>query len=428
MGKKVLVVGSGGREHTLVWKLSLSPEVEKIYAAPGNAGMAELAECVAIGATDIEGLRRFALEKEIDLTVVGPEAPLMAGLADDFRASGLKVFGPSAQAARIEGSKVFAKNLMKKHGIPTAEYRVFDRVEEAIAYTRTRMKEPGQRIVVKADGLAAGKGVVVAENESEALEALEQTMVHKVFGSAGDRVVVEECLYGEEVSVFALVDGEEVVFLAAAQDHKRVFDNDQGPNTGGMGAYSPAPVYTPELHRVVMRDILVPTARAMAAEGVPYRGVLYAGLMVTKEGPMVLEFNARFGDPETQVVVPLMNTDILPALEAVSVGRLREVDVAFSDEACVCVVLASAGYPGSYVRGYEITGLDALSPGILVFHAGTARTADGRLVTDGGRVLNIVAKGPDIRTAIETVYKEIPKVHFEGVHYRRDIGHRALKR
>ncbi|NSW82917.1 MAG: phosphoribosylamine--glycine ligase [Syntrophothermus sp.] len=428
MGKKVLVVGSGGREHTLVWKLALSPDVEKIYAAPGNAGIAEQAECVAINPTDIRGLMQFVLEKGIDLTVVGPEAPLMAGIVDAFQAEGLKVFGPSARAARIEGSKVFSKNLMHKYGVPTAEYRVFERIEEAAAYTRDRMKEPGLRLVVKADGLAAGKGVVVAENQEEALEALEQAMVHKVFGSAGDRVVVEECLYGEEVSVFALVDGEEVVFLAAAQDHKRVLDYDQGPNTGGMGAYSPAPVYTPELHRVVMRDILVPTARAMVAEGIPYRGVLYAGLMVTDRGPMVLEFNARFGDPETQVVIPLMETDIFPALEAVATGNLKQAEVTFSDEACVCVVLASAGYPGSYARGHEITGLQELSPDILVFHAGTAKTADGRLVTDGGRVLGIVARRPDIKSAIDQVYKEIPKVHFEGVHYRRDIGYRALKR
>jgi len=426
--KKVMVVGQGGREHSLVWKLAASPEVGQVFAAPGNAGIAGQAECVAISPTDIEGLLQFAREQQIDLTVVGPEAPLMAGLVDVFKANHLRIFGPSGLAARIEGSKVFSKNLMQKYGIPTAAYRVFDRIEEAVSYARACFLGGSQApVVIKADGLAAGKGVVVAHSEAEAVEVLQDMMVKRVFGEAGDRVVIEECLVGEEVSVFALVDGEHVVPLVAAQDHKRVFDNDQGPNTGGMGAYSPAPVYTPELHQTVLHDILVPTVRAMAAEGCPYQGVLYAGLMVTAEGPRVLEFNARFGDPETQVVIPRLDCDLLPLLEAVVDGALDKVAVSFSAEACVCVVLASGGYPGDYSRGLEISGLDSLSPETLVFHAGTKRIGES-LVTDGGRVLGIVSKGPDIRTAIDRVYAEVPKVQFPGVHYRTDIGRKALER
>ncbi len=427
MGKRVLVVGQGGREHTLVWKLAVSPEVEKIYAAPGNAGIAELAECIDIAASDVERLARFAEENKIDLTVIGPEAPLMAGVVDVFAERGLLVFGPSRLAARLEGSKVFSKNLMRKYGIPTADFQVFEDMQEAVDYVHSCMQKGKKRLVVKVDGLAAGKGVVVAQNEEEALRAVENMMAARAFGAAGDRVIIEECLVGEEVSVFALADGENVVYLGAAQDHKRVYDNDQGPNTGGMGAYSPAPLYTPELHQTVMRDIIIPTARAMVEENCPYRGVLYAGLMVTEEGPKVLEYNARFGDPETQVVVPLMDFDLFTVLEAAAGGRLDEIDIVPSEDACVCVVLASGGYPGAYTRGYEIQGLNQLSPGTMVFHAGT-RQENGRLVTDGGRVLGISCRGKDIRQAMDKVYAEVGKVDFTGVHYRTDIGRRALKR
>ncbi|MDH7497509.1 MAG: phosphoribosylamine--glycine ligase [Syntrophomonadaceae bacterium] len=427
MGKTVLVVGQGGREHTLAWKLASSPEVERLFAAPGNAGIAEVAQCVPIAAHDVEGLRRFARDNAVDLTVVGPEAPLIAGLVDALEADGLLAFGPSARAARLEGSKVFSKQLMRAYGVPTADFAVFDRLEPAAAYVREHMEVQGKSLVVKADGLAAGKGVVVAHSSAEALDALQEMMVRRVFGDAGVRVVLEECLVGEEVSVFALVDGERVVPLAAAQDHKRVFDMDQGPNTGGMGAYSPAPVYTPELQQRVLEEILQPTAAAMVREGCPYRGVLYAGLMVTAEGPKVLEFNARFGDPETQVVIPLMSSDLFEALYAVAGGRLHEVQVSFLDAAAVCVVLASQGYPGEYRRGLPIEGLRDLSDDILVFHAGT-RWQDSQLVTDGGRVLGVVSRAATIRQAVERVYAEIPKIRFEGMHYRRDIARRALER
>lgn len=427
MGKTVLVVGQGGREHTLAWKLAASPEVERLFAAPGNAGIAEVAECVPLAAHDVEGLRRFARDNAVDLTVVGPEAPLMAGLVDALEADGLLAFGPSARAARLEGSKVFSKQLMRAYGVPTADFAVFDRLEPAAAYVREHMEVQGKALVVKADGLAAGKGVVVAHSSAEALDALQEMMVRRVFGDAGVRVVLEECLVGEEVSVFALVDGERVVPLAAAQDHKRVFDMDQGPNTGGMGAYSPAPVYTPELQRKVLEEILQPTAAAMVREGCPYRGVLYAGLMVTAEGPKVLEFNARFGDPETQVVIPLMSSDLFEALHAVASGRLHEVQVSFLDAAAVCVVLASQGYPGEYKRGLPIEGLRDLADDILVFHAGT-RWQDSQLVTDGGRVLGVVSRAATIRQAVERVYAEIPKIRFEGMHYRKDIARRALER
>jgi phosphoribosylamine--glycine ligase len=420
---KLLVVGGGGREHTLVWKLKQSPFVEKIYCAPGNAGIAQEAECVPYQPDDLKGLVDFAKREGIDLTVVGPEAPLVAGIRDAFEAAGLKLFGPHANAAIIEGSKVFAKQLMAKYGIPTADFRVFRNPQEAISYVR----ELDHPCVVKADGLAAGKGVIVCSSRQEAEEAVHLIMEKKVFGKAGDAVVIEECLEGEEVSVLAFTDGETVIPMVASQDHKRVFDGDQGPNTGGMGAYSPAPVYTPEIHEEVCQKILFPVITALASEGRKYQGVIYAGLMITEKGPYVLEFNCRFGDPEAQVVIPRLRSDLVPVMEAVLEGRLHEVSLEWDQRAAVCVVLASGGYPGAYEKGKVIFGLEEVPPDVLVFHAGTAR-ANGRFVTSGGRVLGVTGFGETIREAVSRTYQAVEKIYFEGMHYRRDIAHRALAR
>ncbi|NLW44722.1 MAG: phosphoribosylamine--glycine ligase [Syntrophomonadaceae bacterium] len=422
MGKNVLVIGQGAREHTMVWKLKQSKGVDQVFAVPGNAGIAQLAECFAVK-PEIGNLLDLIDRKQIDLTVVGPEAPLMEGIVDEFEARGLKIFGPRRDAALLEGSKVFTKNLLKKYSIPTADFRSFSDIDEARDYLRKR----GTPIVVKADGLAAGKGVVVAADKETAFQALDTIMRDRAFGDAGREVVIEECLQGEEVSVFALCDGKTVVPMVAAQDHKRVFDGDQGPNTGGMGAYSPPPFYTPELHRRVMTEIMEPVVKAMAAEGRPYKGVLYAGLMLTADGPKVLEFNVRLGDPEAQVILPLMETDYLTVLEAVIDEKLDSTPISFHSRAGVCVVLASAGYPGKYETGHVITGLEDVSPDILVFHAGTRRQGS-RLVTDGGRVLSVVGTGDTVAEAIHRVYREIPRIRFEGMHYRRDIGARALNR
>ena len=421
MGKNVLVVGQGAREHAMVWKLSQSPEIGRIYAVPGNAGIAEIADCIDIK-SDIPQMIRLVEEKKIDLTVVGPEAPLMEGIVDEFEARGLRIFGPRRNAAILEGSKVFTKNLLKKYGIPTAKFGSFADINEAREYLRA----VGAPIVVKADGLAAGKGVVVATDDKEAQEALTTIMQDQAFGEAGSQVVIEECLQGEEVSVFALCDGVNVLPLVSAQDHKRVFDHDQGPNTGGMGAYSPTPFYTPELHRQVMKEIMQPVVKAMAAEGRPYKGILYAGLMLTEDGPKVLEFNVRLGDPEAQVVLPLMESDFLKLVEAVIDGTLDQVPVSFYPRASVCVVLASGGYPGSYRTGNVIQGLADVGPETLVFHAGTRRHG-AQVVTDGGRVLSVVCTGDTIAQAIDRVYQEVPRISFEGMHYRQDIGARVLK-
>lgn len=419
---KVLVVGGGGREHALVWKISQSPKVTKVYCAPGNAGMAQIAECVAISVEDIDGLLTFAQQEGIDMTVVGPEAPLTMGLVDKFRVAGLKVFGPSRQAAELEGSKVMAKELMSKYNIPTAKYAKFTDAGSAIEY----IKETGAPCVVKADGLAAGKGVVVARDEETAINAVRMMMEDKAFGQAGDMIIIEECLEGEEVSILAFTDGETVVPMVSSQDHKRVFDNDEGPNTGGMGAYSPAPVYTDELHRQVMEKILKPTVQGMAQEGRLYEGVLYAGLMITKDGPKVLEFNVRFGDPETQAVLTRLDSDLVEIMEAVIDKRLHEVNIRWKPEAAVCVVLAAGGYPGSYKKGDPITGLDDAAREAIVFHAGTG-LQDGRIVTSGGRVLGVTALGPSIPAAIENAYKAVGKIHFDNMHYRKDIGQKALR-
>lgn len=426
VGKKVLVVGQGGREHALAWKLSLSPEVEKIYAAPGNPGIGELAECVDIGVEDIDKLADFALDKGIDLTVVGPEVPLMKGIVDVFRKRGLLIFGPTAAAAQLEGSKVFTKNLLKKCDIPTAFYEVFDDEKKALEFVKPYL-ERGQKIVIKADGLAAGKGVVIAENMDEAAEAVENIMVKKMLGEAGNKVVIEEFLPGEEVSVFALSDGESFIILGAAQDHKQVFDGDRGPNTGGMGAYINPSLYDDILAEKTRNKIIAPVIAAMKKEGIPYCGVLYAGLMVYNGEPKVLEFNARFGDPEAQVLLPMIKDDIYYLLEKASKGELDGYKPQMEQGSCICVVLASGGYPGSYEKGKVITGIDKLNEETLLFHAGTA-LRDKKLVTNGGRVLNVVCRGQDIEESIDKVYKEVEKIYFEGMHYRRDIGYKALLR
>ena len=419
---KVLVVGGGGREHALVWKISQSPKVTKIYAAPGNAGMAGLAECAPIKAEDIPGLLAFARANAIDLTIVGPEGPLSMGIVDEFTKAGLRIFGPGAKAAEIEASKRFSKDLMKKYHIPTAEYGVFTDKSKAAAYVR----EKGAPIVVKADGLAAGKGVVVAETVEEALRALDVIMTEKAYGAAGERVVIEECLMGEEASFMAFSDGRTVVPMASSQDHKRVFDDDKGPNTGGMGAYSPAPVVTKQLERKVMETIMVPTVRAMEKEGRLFKGVLYAGLMIRNNEARVLEFNARFGDPETQPVMARLDTDLIEIIEAILDERLSTLEIKWKPESAVCIVMASGGYPGNYEKGREITGLDAAAglKGVLVFHSGTTMK-NGRVVTDGGRVLGVTGLGPSVATAIENAYKGVGAINFDGAHYRRDIGARA---
>ena len=422
---KVLVVGGGGREHALVWKISQSPKVTKVYAAPGNAGIAGLAECAPIKADDIPGLLAFARARAIDLTVVGPEGPLSMGIVDEFTKAGLRVFGPSRKAAELEASKRFSKDLMKKYHIPTAEYEVFTDKAAAAAYVRKK----GAPIVVKADGLAAGKGVVVAETVDEALKALDLIMTEKAYGTAGDRVVIEECLTGEEASFMAFSDGRTVVPMASSQDHKRVFDADKGPNTGGMGAYSPAPIVTSNLERTVMDTIMIPTVRAMEKEGRFFKGVLYAGLMIRNGEARVLEFNARFGDPETQPVMARLDTDLVEIIEAIIDERLSALKITWKPESAVCIVIASGGYPGNYEKGREITGLDkaAGKEGVMVFHSGTAMK-NGKIVTDGGRVLGVTGLGPTVVAAIDNAYRGAREISFEGAHYRSDIGARALEK
>ncbi|PKM43370.1 MAG: phosphoribosylamine--glycine ligase [Firmicutes bacterium HGW-Firmicutes-8] len=420
---KVLVVGGGGREHTLVWKLKQSPRVTEVYCAPGNAGMAGEAVCVKIGAEDVDALLKFALDEGIGLTVVGPEAPLTLGIVDKFRAAGLRIFGASQKAAALEGSKVLAKEIMAKYNIPTAGYADFTDAAKAAAYIR----ENGAPCVVKADGLAAGKGVIVAMDEQAALDAVKLIMEDRAFGDSGNRLVVEEYLEGEEVSILAFTDGTAVIPMVSSQDHKRIFDNDEGPNTGGMGAYSPAPVYTKDLEPFVFDKILVPTIEGMRAEGRTYEGVIYAGLMITKDGPKVLEYNARFGDPETQAVLIRLETDLVDIIEAIIDKKLAGMDIKWHEESAVCVVMAAGGYPGSYSKGAVISGLDeAAAAGATVFHAGTA-AKDGQIVTNGGRVLGVTALGKTIPEAISNVYKAVEKITWDGVQYRKDIGRKALK-
>ncbi len=417
----ILVIGSGGREHALFWKLSESPQTERIYAIPGNPGMGEMTD---IAVTDNAAILQFAKEKDIGLVVVGPEVPLMNGLVDDLEAAGIPAFGPRANAAEIEGSKSFAKDLMKKYGIPTARYEVFAEAEAARAYIRSE----GTPIVVKADGLAAGKGVVVAMTEQEALDAVDAIMEHNSFGDAGARVVIEEFMEGEEASLLAFTDGTVIRPMISAQDHKRAFDGDKGPNTGGMGTYAPAPVMTPELMERAVEEILKPTISAMEKEGRAYRGCLYLGLMITADGPKVVEFNARFGDPETQVVLPLLDGDLVQIMHACADGTLADVPIRWKDGAAVCVVLAAGGYPASYEKGNEIYGIgNAEKLGALVFHAGTAKK-NGKIVTNGGRVLGVVGMGKDIASAVQSAYDAVDQISFKGEYHRKDIAHRALNR
>ncbi len=420
---RVLVIGGGGREHSLVWKLSQSPRVTEVFAAPGNAGIAELAQCVDISASEVRRLREFAQKESIALTVVGPELPLTLGIVDEFTAHGLHIFGPTREAAALEGSKVFAKRLMRKYKIPTGFFQSFYRSEDARRY----IQDVGAPIVVKADGLAAGKGAIVCRTVDEALDAITRIMDQRIFGDAGARVVVEEHLTGEEASFLAFTDGQAVLPLASAQDHKPAFDGDKGPNTGGMGAYSPAPVVTPAVHAKIMDQIMVPTVKAMAAEGCPYRGILYAGVMIAAGEPKALEFNVRFGDPEAQPLLMRMDGDLLTVMENVVDGRLRESEVHWRPEAAVCVVMAAGGYPGAHDTGKPISGLAAAArlKDVVVFHAGTALKA-GKVVTNGGRVLGVTALGADIAAAIARAYQAVEKIRWDGVQYRTDIGRKAL--
>lgn len=426
MGKKVLIIGQGGREHALVWKIAQSPLVEKIYAAPGNPGIANLAECIDISVEDIDSLVKFAKNNAIDLTVVGPEVPLILGIVDEFKKEGLKIFGPTREAAQLEGSKVFTKNLLKKYNIPTADYQVFTDVASARDYINNNMTAD-KKLVIKADGLAAGKGVVIASSKDEAHQAIDSMLLDKVFGDAGNKIVIEEYLEGEEVSVFAISDGHDYIILISAQDHKTVFDNDEGPNTGGMGAYVNPPIYNDlNIQKDVENKIIGPVVDAMRQEGTPYTGVLYAGLMVTASGPKVLEFNARFGDPETQAIMPMIASDIVELFEKTCDGKLKDYQVELYDGSCVCVVLSSKGYPGSYEKGLPIEGLDNISNNTIIFHAGTA-VKDGKLVTNGGRVLGVVCKGANLKEAINNVYGQIELIKFDGMHYRTDIGRKGIR-
>lgn len=422
---KVLVIGGGGREHALVWKIAQSPLVSKVYCAPGNPGIGLIAENVSLAVDDLDGLAAFATEQSIDLTVVGPELPLSLGIVDRFEEKGLLIFGARRNAAIIEASKAFSKDLMKKYQVPTAAYDVFTEVEPAVAF----IDRVGVPIVVKADGLAAGKGVIIAHTREEAVGAVTDMLSGNAFGDAGSRVVIEEFLTGEEASFLAFTDGKNIIPLASAQDHKAVFDGDTGPNTGGMGAYSPAPVVTPAIHDKVMAEVMRRTVDGMAAEGRPYRGVLYAGLMINGDEVKTLEFNARFGDPECQPLLMRMKSDIVPVLVAVARGDLSGIELEWHDKAAVCVVMAAGGYPGDYRKGDEIRGLEdaARMEELFVFHAGTSRN-DDRIVTSGGRVLGVTALGATVREAIDRAYKGVAAITWDGVHYRTDIGAKALTR
>ncbi len=418
----VLVIGGGGREHALIWKLRESPSVDEIYCAPGNGGILDLATCIDIDVLDFAGLIDFVKKNKVELTIVGPEVPLTEGIVDAFEEAGLAIFGPSKKAAELEGSKAFAKDFMKKYKIPTAEYMTFVSASEAKEYIR----KIGAPCVVKADGLAAGKGVVVAMTEDEAMKAVDEIMKDRRFGDAGQQIVVEEFLDGEEVSLLALTDGKTVVPMLPAQDHKRVFDNDQGPNTGGMGAYAPAPICDASMLEWVHENILKPTVEGMKNEGRLFRGVLYAGLMITKKGPIVLEFNVRFGDPETQPILLLLQSDIIPVCNSVINGTLDGSILKWYQGSAVCVVVASGGYPNEYDKGLPIS-IAEMPEHTKVFHAGTMTNDDGQLVSSGGRVLGVTSQGVTLEMAIKNVYESVVKVNFEHMHFRKDIGAKALR-
>jgi phosphoribosylamine---glycine ligase len=423
---KILVIGSGGREHALVWKIAQSKLVDKIFCAPGNGGTGALAENIDIKAEDITGLLEFSRKERIDLTVVGPEVPLTLGIVDEFEKYHLPIFGPNKRAAAMEGSKVFSKELMRKYKVPTADFQVFDDASKARAY----IEKIGAPCVVKADGLAAGKGVIVAKTSDEAKAAVKQIMENRIFGDAGNRVIIEECLAGQEASILVLTDSKDVIPLVSSQDHKRIFDNDQGPNTGGMGAYSPAPVVTSALFDDIMKNIIYRTIDGLVKEGITYRGILYAGVMLTKDGPKTLEFNARFGDPETEAILPRLKTDLVEAMLATASGNLgkfaKASGLSWEDRSCVCVVCAAKGYPGDYKKGLPVTGLDAVATikDVMVFHAGTKQSSG--IVTNGGRVLCVTGLGATIKDAINKTYQAVGKINFEGMQYRKDIGRRAL--
>lgn len=424
----ILLLGSGGREHTLAWKLAQSPLAEKIFVIPGNPGIAAVQKCECVKTVSMEdnqALLQFAQEQKIKLVVVGPEVPLMNGVVDTFEKAGIKAFGPSKEAAQLEGSKVFAKTIMKKYGIPTASYEVFHDLEEAKVYVE-KMKQP---FAIKADGLAAGKGVILTQTADEAVDALDTIMGEKKFGAAGSQVVIEEFMQGEEASILAFTDGKTIFPMKSSQDHKRIFDGDKGENTGGMGTYAPAPVVTPEILKEVQEKILEPIIAAMNQEGKPYKGCLYAGLMITQNGPKVVEFNARFGDPETQVVLPLLKSDLVEIMLACCEGKLAEKKIEWDDEnASACVIMSSKGYPNAYEKNKVITGIeDAEKLGALVFHAGT-KMSDGNLVTSGGRVLGVVGCAPSLRQAVNKAYEGVAKIHFDGAFYRHDIAHRAFEK
>jgi phosphoribosylamine--glycine ligase len=431
---RILVVGSGGREHALVWKIAQSKLVDKLFCAPGNGGISQQAECINIKADDVAGLLEFARKEKIDFTVVGPESALAAGITDEFRKYNLRIFGPEKKAAQLEASKVFAKELMAKYNVPTADFAIFQDAREAKMY----IEKKGSPCVVKADGLAAGKGVVVAKTVDEAKDAVDLMMTKKAFGDAGSRLIIEECLEGQEASILVITDSREVIPLASSQDHKRIFDHDQGPNTGGMGAYSPAPVVTEALFKEILEKIIYRTINGLAKEGIEYKGVLYAGVMLTKDGPKTLEFNVRFGDPETEAIIPRIKSDLLELMLATTEGQLSKMakagGISWDNRACVCVVCASGGYPGDYEKGKEISGLDeaAKMQDVVIFHAGTIRsqvrrqTPQVEYVTSGGRVLGVTGLGNTIKEAIDKTYQAVEKIDFKGIHYRRDIGSKAI--
>ncbi|MBN1405820.1 MAG: phosphoribosylamine--glycine ligase [Candidatus Omnitrophica bacterium] len=420
---KVLVIGSGAREHAICWKIAQSPRVKKIFALPGNAGMAKIAQCSDIKDNDIEKITDFAEKNNIDLAIVGPEAPLASGIVDKFNHKKLRIFGPDAKTAKLESSKVFAKEALTRFRIPTAEYKVFDGVRQAKEHIS---KRPAP-MVIKADGLAQGKGVFVCKSRQEALDAVKIIMADKKFGPAGERIIIEDCLEGEEASVIIMSDGRHFVNLASSQDHKRIYDNDKGPNTGGMGAYSPAPVIDDALNDIINKKIIKPIIFGLNEENTPFKGTLYAGLMITRDGPYVLEFNVRFGDPETQAILPRLKTDLMDAVEASIDGNIEKVKLEWDKRPCVCVVCASKGYPGDYKKGIPIYGLDEAESvkDTVVFHAGTKLEAD-TILTNGGRVLGVTALGEGIKGAIDKAYDACSKINFEGMYYRKDIGHRAL--
>ncbi|MCX5694618.1 MAG: phosphoribosylamine--glycine ligase [Candidatus Omnitrophica bacterium] len=431
---KILVIGSGGREHALAWKIKQSKLCDKLFCAPGNGGIAQIAECIDIKADDVDGLLNFARKEKIDLTVVGPEKALALGIVDEFAKAGLKIFGPNKKAANLEASKVFSKELMAKYKVPTAKFKIFDSPDAAKKY----IEENGAPCVVKADGLAAGKGVVVAKTIDEAKDAVTSMMQEKVFGDAGRKIIIEDCLIGQEASILVITDSKEVLALASAQDHKRISDNDQGANTGGMGAYSPAPIVTADILKEVLNKIIYRTIDGLAKESIDYRGVLYAGVMLTKDGPQALEFNVRFGDPETQAILPRLKSDLVEVMLAASAGKLSKIgSLEWDNRACVCVVCAAGGYPGNYGKGKVISGLEDAEriKDVVVFHAGTelrvindvGQRQEKEYLTNGGRVLGVTGLGDTIKDAINTAYQAVEKIEFEGMQYRKDIGGKALK-